>query len=297
MSLLELPARPLSPSALPAFTGPKTPAIPRSTKSAAKIVVTPAVLVTASPNPVGAASNVPAAAPAPAPAARKAPARKRTRKFVPDLLAKELPPRHVATLDAFTLNTALDTMFRLDDYAADLEIIARIRSEHPNELVVAERMTGWHLGSVQTFRDNATALFFASPASSRASLASRARGRVRAVTLALAPLIAGGSTIAATADGTLGLAATAVTALVAVASFPRAESFGVPELVDADWAHLRRDVVDASLAAVIKERNKPLSAEEETALTRGFEHLRHVGISVAALAGPAAPVRKTRAAR
>ncbi|HEX9228083.1 MAG TPA: hypothetical protein VF885_15885 [Arthrobacter sp.] len=294
MTLLDLSARPVSPSTLPAFSGPSAPAPARGT-STAKIVAAPAVTVTAGLPPRVAPQQT-AAGPVLASAAlRKAPARKRTRKFVPDYLAKEAPPRHAATLDSFQLNAALDTMFRLDGFASELETIARLRREHPNELIVAERMTGWHLGSAGQFKARATALFFASPAGACASAVSPTKVRLWAVSLAAAPLLTGGAAIAATADGALALAVGALTALISVVGVRRPESSGVPELVDADWAHLRRDVVDASLAAVIKERNQPLSAEEEAALTRGFEHLRHIGLTAAAMAGPAAPVRKVRA--
>ena len=288
MTLLDLSARPVSPSTLPAFSGPA-----RST-SPAKVVVTPAVTVTAGLPPRVTPQQAAEGPVLAAAALRKAPARKRTRKFIPDLLAKEVPPRHVATLDTFQLNAALDTMFRLDAYPAELEVIARLRREHPNELVVAERMTGWHLGSVEEFKARATALYFASPASSGASVVSRAKVWLWAVSLATAPLLTGASAMAVTADGSISLAVGAVTALIGVVGARRPENDAVPELVAADWAHLRRDVVDASLAAVIKERNLPLSADEEAALTRGFEHLRHVGLTAAAMAGPAAPVRKGR---
>src|SRR3954454_11594762 len=129
MTLLDLPARPLSPSTLPPFTRPISTAATARKKASAKITVQPAVRVTAGPNPV--AAVFPAVEPAQAApaAARKAPARKRTRKFVPDLLAKEIPARHVATMDSFALNTALDYMFPLDEHTADLEVIARKRSE------------------------------------------------------------------------------------------------------------------------------------------------------------------------
>lgn len=282
MTLLDLPARPANPAALPAFTGPL---IPARKKPAAKFAVQTAVRVTAGPN---------LAPPAAAPTTQKAPARKRTRKFVPDLLAKEVPARHVATLDSFQLNAALDTMFRLDEFAAELEIIARLRSEHPNELIVAERMTGWHLGTVEEFKARAEAKFLTSPAGSSACAVSRAKVGIWATALAVLPVATGASTIAVSGDGALGLAAAAVTALVYVVAGRRPESTGIPSLIEADWAHLRRDVVDASLAAVIKERNQPLTAEEEAALTRGFEHLRHIGLTSAAMAGPSAPVRKAR---
>jgi hypothetical protein len=198
-------------------------------------------------------------------------------------------------LDAFTLNAALDHMFRLDEHAADLPVIASKRAEHPNELVVAERMTGWHLGSVEEFKVNAEARFFASPAGSRASVVLRAKVQLWAAAFAATPLIAGAPAIAVTADGTLGLAVGAVAGLLYSVLGRRPESSGIPEMVEADWAHLRRDVVDASLAAVIKERNLPLSPEEEAALTRGFEHLKHVGSVSAVMAGPAIPVEKARA--
>jgi hypothetical protein len=288
MTITDLPARPLSPSTLPAFTAPAR------NKAATKITVTPAVRVTAGPNPVPAAQVEPAPAVPAAVGPRKAPARKRTKKFVLDFLAKELPPRHIATLDAFQLNTALDHMSRLDEHAADLPIIALKRAEHPNELVVAERMTGWHLGSVEEFKTNAEAQFFASPAGSQATFASRAKVRLWAIAFAVTPLITGASTIAVTADGAIGLAVTATTGLLYSVLGRRPERSGVPELVTVDWAHLRRDVVDASLAAVIKERNLPLDAEEEAALTRGFEHLKHIGSVSLLLAGPAIPVKKVR---
>ena len=201
--------------------------------------------------------------------------------------------RFAAGLDAQQLNIALDFMFRLNDYDEDLDIIAGIRAAHPEDLSAAEKVAAGNLGTVKDFKSRALAKFDESEASShvlKPSLMSQLAW--------WATLIAGFCVPAGAAFG-LGLTSAGVVAAGSIGALTLRmlsnppQSQGVPPVVESDWFRLRNDVVDAVLAAILTQRGA-ITEREGEALRRGFEHIRFIAYTTAAMATkPYTPPRLT----
>lgn len=191
--------------------------------------------------------------------------------------------RFAGGLDAQQLNIALDFMFRLNDYDEDLDIIAGIRAARPEDLTAAETVVSGHLGTVKDFKSRALAKFDESEASShvlKPSLVSQLGW--------WATLIAGFCVPAGAAYG-LGLTSAGVVAAGSIGALALRmlsnppQSQGVPPVVDSDWFRLRNDVVDAVLAGILTQRGV-ITEREGEALRRGFEHIRFIAHTTAAMA-------------
>lgn len=195
------------------------------------------------------------------------------------------PARFTKTLNARQLNVALDYLFRLDSFDGDLPVIRDIRAANPRDLVSAEQITRWSLGSPKEFGIRATKNFLENSSSSHVIKPSPLRKRMWAALLFLAFAIPAAGAFAAGFSSLAILGAGLGGALFfrMIAVPPSVQ--GAPAVADTDWELLHSFVVDSVLASIL-ERRGAITAGEAAALRRGFDHIRFISHTTAAMAAP-----------
>lgn len=195
------------------------------------------------------------------------------------------PARFAKTLNARQLNVALDYLFRLDNFDSDLPVIKEVRESNTWDLASAEQITRWSLGTPKDFAERATRSFLESSYSSHVIKPSPSRKRIWAVLLFLAFTIPVVGAFAAGFPPLAMLASGGAGALIfrLLAAPPRIQ--GAPLVADADWQMLYNDVVDSVLASIL-ERRSAITTEQAAALRRGFDHIRFISHTTAAMATP-----------
>lgn len=193
------------------------------------------------------------------------------------------PARFAKTLNARQFNVALDYLFRLDAFSSDLLLISEVRNAYPRDLASAEQITRWSLGNPQEFGARAMKNFMDSTCSAHVIKPTRFQKLLWPALLFLAFFIpaagafASGLTLLAMLAA--GLCGAMVLRLFVVP--PRIQ--GIPVIADTDWKMLHNDVVDSVLSSIL-ERRGALTPEQAAALRRGFEHMRFISYTTAAMA-------------
>jgi hypothetical protein len=200
------------------------------------------------------------------------------RAAAPDHIAKE-----AARLGLHHLAAAIEHRLTRPWAGREDALLVRLRGDHPEALRAAEQIVRRELGSAKSWRMKASAVHrrYLGPAIARRRAAGLA-GRAWAVRLALIVLFILPSFLLVVGAAPLpALVLTGAASILAAFGCGRAVTvwlrLPVQPVIRRRWLQeFRRDIVDATLLALLQEKGAQVDQQAAEAAVRGWKHIRFV---------------------